>query len=98
MHVDLAAQLPPEGYLALDSAAGMDPEKRAKFHKACQDSAVTALLDNTTSAAFGHQTLLALTEGPGGPTHRPLQARTRPGRRRALSAAENGNSATHYRF
>jgi hypothetical protein len=66
--------------------------------KACQDSAVTALLDNTTSAAFGHQTLLALMEGPGGPTHRPLQARTRPGRRRALSAAENGNSATHYRF
>ena len=63
MHVDLAAQLPEEVYLALDSAAGMDPEKRAKFHKACQDSAVTALLDNTTSAAFGHQTLLALTEG-----------------------------------
>ncbi len=69
MHVDLATQLPPEVYLALDSAAGMvrrmDPEKRAKFHKACQESAVTALLDNTTSssAAFGHQTLLALTEG-----------------------------------
>jgi hypothetical protein len=63
MHVDLAAQLPPEVYLALDSAAGMDPEKRAKFHKTCQDSAVTALLDNTTSATFGHQTLLALTEG-----------------------------------
>jgi hypothetical protein len=63
MHIDLAAQLPPEVYLALDAAAGMDPEKRAKFHKACQDSAVTALLDNTTSAAFGHQTLLTLTEG-----------------------------------
>ena len=63
MHVDLAAALPPEVYLALDSAAGMDPEKRAKFHKACQDSSVTTLLDNTTSGAFGHQTLLALTEG-----------------------------------
>jgi hypothetical protein len=63
MHVDLAALLPEEVYLALDSAAGMDPEKRAKFHEACPDSAVTALLDNTTSAAFGHQTLLALTEG-----------------------------------
>jgi hypothetical protein len=34
MHVDLAAQLPPEVYLALDAAAGMEPEKRAKFHKA----------------------------------------------------------------
>ena len=63
MHVDLAAQLPEEVYLALDSAAGMEPEKRAKFHKACQDSGVTALLDNTTSAAFGHQMLLSLTEG-----------------------------------
>ncbi|MFN7418411.1 MAG: hypothetical protein ACK5T8_10600, partial [Alphaproteobacteria bacterium] len=63
MHVDLAAQLPPEVYLALDAAAGMEAEKRAKFHKACQDSAVTALLDNTTSPAFGHQTLLTLPEG-----------------------------------
>jgi hypothetical protein len=31
-----------------------------KLHKACKDSTVTAVLDNTTPAFFGHQTLLAL--------------------------------------
>jgi hypothetical protein len=63
MHDELAALLPPEVYLALESAAGMAPERRAKFHKACKDATVTAVLDNTTSAAFGHRTLLALPEG-----------------------------------
>jgi hypothetical protein len=60
MHDELAALLPPEAYLTLDSAAGMDLERRAKLHKACKDSTVTAVLDNTTPASFGHQTLLAL--------------------------------------
>jgi hypothetical protein len=63
MHDELAALLPPEVCLALDSAAGMDPERRIKFHKVCKDFAVTAVPDNTTSAAFGHQMLLALPEG-----------------------------------
>jgi hypothetical protein len=63
MHNELAALLPQEVYLALDSAAGMEPERRAKFHKKCKDSTVTAVLDNTTSAAFGHQMLLTFSEG-----------------------------------
>jgi hypothetical protein len=62
MHDELAALLPLEVYLALYSAAGMGPERRSKFHKACKDFTVTGVLDNTTSAAFGHQTRLALPE------------------------------------
>jgi hypothetical protein len=41
----------------------MDPERRAKFYKACEESTVTAVLDKTVSAAFGHQMLLTLSEG-----------------------------------
>jgi hypothetical protein len=55
MHDELAAALDPTVYLSLDAAAGFEPEKRAKFHKACKDSGVTSVLDNTVSAAFGHQ-------------------------------------------
>jgi hypothetical protein len=60
IHDELTDLLPPEVYLALDSTAGMDQERSAKFYKACKDSTVTAVLDNTTSAAIGHQTLLTL--------------------------------------
>jgi hypothetical protein len=63
MHDELAAALDPTVYLSLDAAAGFEPEKRAKFHKACKDSGVTSVLDNTVSAAFGHQMVLSLAEG-----------------------------------
>ena len=63
MHDELAAALDPAVYLSLDAAAGFEPEKRAKFHKACKESGVTSVLDNTVSAAFGHQMILALAEG-----------------------------------
>jgi hypothetical protein len=82
MHVDLAAQqpqLPPEVYLALDSAAGMDPEKRAKYHKACQDSACPPRQH--------HLRRFRPPNAPrphGGPALRPLQARKRPGWHRLL--------------
>jgi hypothetical protein len=36
MHDELAAALDPVVYLALDAAAGFEPEKRAKIHKACK--------------------------------------------------------------
>jgi hypothetical protein len=62
-HDELAVILHPEVYLALDTAAGMEPEKRAKFHKACKESSVTSVLDTTVSAAFGHQMVLTLAEG-----------------------------------
>jgi hypothetical protein len=63
MHDELAAVLPAEVYHALDTASHMEPEKRVKFHAACKNSTVTTLLDNTVSAAFGHQVLLTLAEG-----------------------------------
>ena len=63
MHDELAAVLPSEVYHALDTASHMEPEKRVKFHAACKNSTVSTLLDNTVSAAFGHQVLLTLAEG-----------------------------------
>jgi hypothetical protein len=63
MHDELAAVLDPVVYLALDVAAGFEPEKRAKFHKACKESGVTTVLDTTVSAAFGHQMVLSIAEG-----------------------------------
>jgi hypothetical protein len=63
MHDELAAVLDPVVYLALDAAAGFEPEKRAKFHKACKDAGSSTVLDNTVSAAFGHQMVLSLAEG-----------------------------------
>ncbi len=41
MHDELAATLPAEVYHALDTASGMEPEKRVKFHEACRKSTVT---------------------------------------------------------
>jgi hypothetical protein len=41
----------------------MSQEKRAKLHNSLRGSALYAMLDNTTSAVFGHHTILALAEG-----------------------------------
>ena len=61
MHDDLLVALPTDVYNALDTASHMDPEKRLKFVNACR--ATGTLLDNTTSAPFGHLMLLSLSEG-----------------------------------
>ena len=63
MHDELAAVLDQAVYLSLDAASAFEPEKRAKFHKACKDAGSSTVLDNTVSAAFGHQMILSLSEG-----------------------------------
>jgi hypothetical protein len=62
-HDELAHLLPPEVYWALDLTANMGQEKRTKLHNSLRGNALYAMLDNTTSAVFGHHTILALAEG-----------------------------------
>ena len=63
MHAELIARLPGDAYTALDSSAGMDTNARAKLQRACRDTDLAQVLDYATSAAFAHQTTLALPEG-----------------------------------
>jgi hypothetical protein len=62
-HAELAQVLPAQVYWALDLTANMSQEKRAKLHNSLSGSNLYAMLDNTTSAVFGHHTILALAEG-----------------------------------
>jgi hypothetical protein len=63
MHDDLRAVLEDDVYHALDASTGLSATERTRLHKACRDGSLGVLLDNTTSAAFGHQFILALTDG-----------------------------------
>ena len=63
MHDELLAQLPAEVYQALDMASGMSYKARVKLQDSCKRADMANLLDRTTSAAFGHQTLLSLADG-----------------------------------
>ena len=63
MHDELLAQLPPDVYQALDMALGMSYKARVKLQESCKRADMANLLDRTTAAAFGHQTLLALADG-----------------------------------
>jgi hypothetical protein len=63
MHEQLCHLLPEPVYNALDATAGLSASERAKVLSACKKNELGALLDNTTSAAFGHQFSLALHEG-----------------------------------
>jgi hypothetical protein len=63
MHDDLRTVLEDDVYHALDASAGLSAAERTRLHKACRDGNLGVLLDNTTSAAFGHQFVLALAEG-----------------------------------
>jgi hypothetical protein len=63
MHDQLCHILPEPVYNALDATAGLSASERAKVLSACKKNELGALLDNTTSAAFGHQFSLALHEG-----------------------------------
>ncbi len=62
MHDDLRAALEDDIYHALDASAGLSATERLRLHKACLDGNLGVLLNNTTSAAFGHQFVLFLTE------------------------------------
>ena len=63
MHDELLAQLPADVYQALDTASGMSYKARVKLQDSCKRADMANLLDRTTSAAFGHQTLLSLADG-----------------------------------
>jgi hypothetical protein len=65
MHEQLCHLLPEPVYnaLRLDASAGLSASERAKVLSACKKNELGTLLDNTTSAAFGHQFSLALHEG-----------------------------------
>ncbi len=63
MHDELLAALPADVHQALDMAAGMSYKSRVKLQESCRQGDMANLLDRTTSAAFSHQTLLALSDG-----------------------------------
>ena len=83
MHDELLAALPADVYQALDMAAGMPYKSRVKLQESCRKGDMANLLDRTTSAAFSHQTLLALSDGAH---FDPLK--------RGLALAGAGRSAT----
>ena len=62
-HTELAQVLPAQVYWALDLTANMSQEKRAKLHNSLRGSDLYSMLDNTTSAVFGHHTILVLADG-----------------------------------
>ena len=63
MHKQLSKLLSEPVYCALDAKAGLSTTDCAKVLNACRKNDLGILLDNTTSAAFGHQFSLALHEG-----------------------------------
>ena len=62
LHAELSQLLPPDVYHALDSTTGMETSKRAKLQESCLKHDLSMVLDCTTSAAFGHQMVLALSD------------------------------------
>ena len=62
LHAKLSLLLPPDVYHALDSTTGMETSKRAKLQESCLKHDLSMVLDCTTSAAFGHQMVLALSD------------------------------------
>jgi hypothetical protein len=62
MHTELSARLHLDVYHALDTTTGMDMQKRAKLQESCLKHDMSLVLDCTTSAAFGHQLILALSD------------------------------------
>ena len=62
MHSDLSQLLPPDVYHALDSTTGMETSKRAKLQESYLKHDPSMVLDCTTSAALGHQMVLALSD------------------------------------
>ncbi len=86
IHDELLAALPADVYQALDMAAGMLYISRVKLQESCRKGDMANLLDRTISAAFSHQTLLALSDGAHfDPLKRGLAA---------LALAGAGRSAT----
>ncbi len=63
MHKQLSKLLSEPVYCALDAKAGLSTTDRAKVLNACRKNDLGILLDNTTSAEFGHQSSLSRYEG-----------------------------------
>jgi hypothetical protein len=87
MHDDLRAVLEDDVYHALHASAGLSAAELTRLHKACRDGSLGVLLDNTTSAAFGHQFILAFAEGSHFHTGKRGLALAIAGRSAAASSA-----------